>query len=195
MSRAAVLYATREGQTRRIAQHVATVLRAQGCVIDVFDVGRELPADFDLTRYAALVVAASIHVGKHEPEMVRYVKRNHETLARLPTMFLSVSLSEAGAEDERATARRRQRAMANVETMIARFQRQTGWRPTLVHPVAGALLYRQYGPVVRAAMRFISSLVGASTDTSRDHEYTDWQALDGFASEFATLMSKGQRRC
>ena len=191
MRRVAVLYATREGQTRRIAQHVATALRTHGCVVDVIEVNRESPVDFDLTRYAGAVVAASIHIGRHEPELVKYVKRNRATLARLPTLFLSVSLSEAGAEDEHRTPRRRESAAANVDKMIGRFVRQTGWSPTLTHPVAGALLYRQYGTVVRAMMRFIATLVGASTDTSRDHEYTDWQALESFVGEFATLMEKG----
>jgi menaquinone-dependent protoporphyrinogen IX oxidase len=32
-------------------------------------------------------------------------------------------------------------------------------------------------------MRFISSVVGASTDASRDHEYTDWNALARYADE------------
>jgi len=32
-------------------------------------------------------------------------------------------------------------------------------------------------------MRFISTLVGASTDTSRDHDYTDWAAVERVANE------------
>jgi menaquinone-dependent protoporphyrinogen oxidase len=54
-----------------------------------------------------------------------------------------------------------------------------------VHPVAGALLYRQYGAIVRLVMRFIAMQTGATTDTSRDHEYTNWEALDRFADELA----------
>ena len=100
-------------------------------------------------------------------------------------MFLSVSLSAAGAVDEGATAARRESAAANVQKMIDRFVADTGFRPTIQHAVAGALLYRQYGVLVRLMMRFISTIVGASTDTSRDHEYTDWSAVDRFAAEIA----------
>jgi menaquinone-dependent protoporphyrinogen oxidase len=57
-----------------------------------------------------------------------------------------------------------------------------------VHPVAGALLYRQYGVLVRMMMRLIAGRVGASTDTSRDHDYTDWDAVDRYADEVATLV-------
>jgi menaquinone-dependent protoporphyrinogen IX oxidase len=38
-------------------------------------------------------------------------------------------------------------------------------------------------------MRFISSIVGASTDTSRNHEYTDWGAVDTYAEEFAETVA------
>jgi menaquinone-dependent protoporphyrinogen oxidase len=191
MKTIAVLYATREGQTRRIAEHIAATLRARDYMVDVIDVGRELPAKFDLTRYAAAVVAASIHVGKHEKEMVAFVKAHRPELERIPTAFLSVSLSEAGAEDPSASAERRQRAAANVNVTISRFLRDTGWNATHVHPVAGALLYRQYGAIVRLVMRFIARQTGATTDTSRDHEYTDWAALDRFADELvADVESK-----
>ena len=67
---------------------------------------------------------------------------------------------------------------------------ETGWNATHVHPVAGALLYRQYGVIVRLVMRFIARQTGATTDTSRDHEYTDWEALDRFADELAADVER-----
>ncbi len=181
----AVFYATREGQTRRIAEHVAAALRAREFAVEVLDVGHALPPDFDLVRYAGAVIAASVHIGKHEQEMVKFVKTHRAELERIPAAFLSVSLSEAGAEDASATAERRKRAESDVDASIEAFLRDTDWSPTHVHPVAGALLYRQYGALVRLVMRFIAKRAGATTDTSRDHEYTDWQALDRFAEELA----------
>jgi len=186
----AVLYATREGQTRRIAEHVAATLRTLDFSVDVVDVGETLRPDFDLTRYAGAVVAAPVHVGKHERGMVEFVKAHRSVLERIPSAFLSVSLSEAGAEDASATAERKKRAAVNVKTNIDAFLRDTGWSPSHVHPVAGALLYRQYGTILRLVMRFIAKQVGATTDTSRDHEFTDWQALDRFANELATDIER-----
>ena len=93
-----VLYATREGHTHQIAEHVAETLRARGLAADVFDAAR-LQADLPLGNYCGAVLAASVHSQKHEPEMTRFVKRQVRDLERIPTAFLSVSLSEAGAED------------------------------------------------------------------------------------------------
>jgi len=46
--------------------------------------------------------------------------------------------------------------------------------------VAGALAYSKYNFLVKLAMKQIARHNGASTDTSRDWEFTDWQAIDGF---------------
>jgi menaquinone-dependent protoporphyrinogen oxidase len=187
-----VLYATREGQTRRIAEGLAERLRTRGLAIDVMGVAH-LPDDFDLSRYDAAVIAASVHVGKHESAMVTFVKEHRGRLELMPSMFLSVSLSEAGAEDASAPLEKRTSAAADVRSMIDTFLIETGWSPSHVHSVAGALRYRQYGPLLRLIMRFIAKRAGATTDTSRDHEFTDWQAVDRFAAEIAAdVAPKGQ---
>lgn len=64
-----VVYATREGHTRRIAEHVAATMRARGDLVDVVDAAH-LPPGLDISRYGAVVLAASLHLGKHEREMV-----------------------------------------------------------------------------------------------------------------------------
>ena len=69
-----------------------------------------LPQGFSLEPYSAAVVAASVHSGKHEKEIVGFVKLHRAELERIPAVLLSVSLSEAGVEDPRrrpSTARGR----------------------------------------------------------------------------------------
>jgi len=189
----AVFYATREGQTRRIAEYVAKALRSRGLQVEVLDVGAALPDGLDVARYASIVLAASIHMGKHERSMIGFVRAHRAALERLPTAFLSVSLSQAAVEDPKANPARKRRAAAEVAKTVERFARTTRFRPRRVQPVAGALLYRQYGVALRLLMRFISSVVGASTDTSRDHEYTDWKALARFADEMADPLVAAAR--
>lgn len=178
-------YASRDGQTRRVAERMAATLRGRGCTVDVRDVMAGVPADFDLARYDAAVVAASIRMGKHPPPMIRFVREQRAALAAMPNVFLSVSLTAHAIVDPNATEGRRRRASAEIEKTIAHFVRDTGWTPNAVHSLAGALLYRQYGFFLRLLMRFISGVVGASTDTSRDHEYTDWTAVERYANAFA----------
>ncbi len=177
-----VLYATREGQTRRIAEHLAATARWRGVGAEVID-ARQLPLDFSPDAYSAAVLAASVHMHKHEPEMTKFVKDHRAALEGMPAVFLSVSLSEVGAEDKAATQEHRAQAAADAEKMIQEFLAETGWHPGHIRAVAGALMYSKYNFLIRFVMKRIARKEGASTDASRDHEYTDWEALDRVIDE------------
>src|SRR5262249_42691614 len=135
----AVFYATREGHTRRVAEHIADELRARGVSADVLDV-KQLHTPVDWAEYQTACIAASVHVGRHEPEMIAFVRRNRAELERLSAAFISVTLSQAGAQDMNAPPEKRRAAAAEVQGMIDRFVEQTGWRPAHALPVAGALM-------------------------------------------------------
>jgi menaquinone-dependent protoporphyrinogen oxidase len=63
-----ILYATREGHTERIAGHLASFLSTRGLAIEVRNVRYDASA-IQLDNFAAVILAASVHFGKHEPEM------------------------------------------------------------------------------------------------------------------------------
>jgi menaquinone-dependent protoporphyrinogen oxidase len=180
--RVAIFYATREGQTRRIAEHIAACLRAHSVEADAFDV-RQLHAPLDWSPYSTACIAASVHIGHHEPEMITFVKNHRHDLERLSAAFLSVTLSEAGAEDHTQSPERRQQSAADAHRMVEVFVEDSGWRPAHALCVAGALKYSQYNFLIKLVMRHIARKAGAPTDTSRDYEFTDWWALDRFVEE------------
>ena len=183
--RAAIFFATREGHTRKIVDRIAADLRARRVETDLFDVS--VPESVDWGKYSVACVAASVHLGLHEPEMIDFVRRHRSHLERLWAPFISVTLSEAGAEDAKRTAAEREHSAADVQKMIDVFVADSGWRPDRVLPVAGALAYSKYNFVVRFVMKRIARKAGAPTDTSRDYEFTDWPALDRFADELAEV--------
>jgi menaquinone-dependent protoporphyrinogen oxidase len=182
--RAVVFYATREGHTRRIAEYIASGLRAYHVAVDLHNV-KTAPRSLDWSCYDWACVAASVHAGHHEPEMIAFVKAHRQELERLRGAFLSVTLSEAGAQDVRAPQQRREQSAADAQRMIDVFVQDTGWRPARVLPVAGALAYSQYNFIIRFVMKRIARKAGAPTDTSRDYEFTDWSRLDRFVKSAA----------
>ena len=109
-----ILYATREGQTRRIAEHVAAELRGRGFAVTVTNV-RDYTARSNLNACTAAILAASVHVGRHEPEMLQFVKEHRGELECRPTAFLSVTLSEAGAERSDTTPEEHSQFVADVQ--------------------------------------------------------------------------------
>jgi len=177
---AAVFYATREGHTKKIAERIAADLRARGATVALFNV--LVCGDPDWTQYSVACLAASVHIGHHEREMVAFAKKHRVDLERLGAAFVSVTLSEAGAEDVRKPEAERRAAAADAQRMIDVFVQETGWRPEHALPVAGALAYSKYNFLVRFLLKRIARKAGAPTDTSRDYEFTDWAALDRFVA-------------
>jgi menaquinone-dependent protoporphyrinogen oxidase len=73
---------------------------------------------------------------------------------------------------------------AELDAIVHRFLDPIGWQPTIIKPVAGALLYTKYNIFMRWIMKRIARKAGGDTDTSRDYDYTDWNDLRMFADEF-----------
>jgi menaquinone-dependent protoporphyrinogen IX oxidase len=89
---------------------------------------------------------------------------------------------QAGAQDPAATPEQRNRSPADVKTMITVFLTETAWRPTRVLAVHSCT--QNYNFLMRFIMKRIARRAGASTDTSRDHEFTNWAALDHALTDF-----------
>src|SRR4030095_1225067 len=177
MSRILVIYGTTDGHTAKIARSIEEALRAGGLDVDVIDAATNTRRP---EHYAGVIVAASVHAGRFQPAIRRWVRAHAHMLRGIPTAFVAVCLavlqSDPKVQDELAA-------------ILERFYTQTGWRPTLSKAVAGALLYRQYNWLMRQMMRRIVLKAGGDTDTSRDYEYTDWADLRKFVGQFATRVT------
>ena len=173
MSKILVAYGTSEGQTAKIAEHLAEVIRAQGHDAFPVDISRGAPAP---AGYHGVIVGASVHKGKHQRWVVDYARRNRPALEHLPSAFFSVSLA---IQD--GTEKGRREAEGYVET----FARETGWYPEKVGLFAGVLAYTKYNFPLRWVMRRIARSKGSrDLDTRRDYVYTDLDAVKRFAEEF-----------
>ena len=182
-----MFYATRNGHTRRVAEFVADGLSRRGYQVDVRNVD-DIRA-VDIESFAAIILAAPVYAGAHRREMIRFVKQHRTELTSLPTAFLSVTLSQAGAEQKHASEGQRTRGNSDAQRMLTEFLAKTGWRPSHVKAVAGALVYSKYNFLIRFIMKRIAKNAGGDTDTSRDYEYTDWATLDAFVNEFCSELS------
>jgi menaquinone-dependent protoporphyrinogen oxidase len=181
--RVLVLFASTHGQTARIADRLAAGLRERSAAVDVHDLG-ELPSGLSLKAYGGVVLGASVHGGHHQPAAVEFALHHHAALESMPSAFFSVSLAAADSDDES-----REAARDYLET----FLEDTEWQPALKASFAGALLYSHYGVFERALMRLIAMRHGHG-EVKWDQEYTDWDAVDGFAREFASELSESNER-
>ena len=172
MSHLLLVYGTVDGQTGRIAQEMARVLRRAGHDVTVRPASLPHAAD-DAGVFDGVIVGAGIRYG-HYPKYLAPLVRHCVKPLDVPTAFFSVCLSAGGPGARPATA----------QAYVDDFLRKTEWRPDAVQSFAGALLYRRYNVFIRFMMRMIVGFAGGDTDTSRDYEYTDWAAVTRFAETF-----------
>lgn len=179
MSRICIPYATSEGQTERIAEYIADLVRQHGHEAEPMDIRES--GGVDLGGYDAIVVGASIHRGKHDKHVAEFVEKNLDTLERVPSAFFSVSLAAHGDTGE-------------AERYLEEFEQATTWRPVRVALFSGALLYTQYGFVTRHLMKRIAGSKPGElgTDTSRDYVYTEWDGVRRFTEDFLSQVAPEQ---
>ena|SRR5688572_612809 len=171
-----VLYGTTDGQTAKIARYLGDALRAEGVSAEVRDARTAAPAP---DGYDAVIVAASVHAGGYQRSVRRWAREHAHLLNERPTAFVSVCLG---------VLQREPKVQQELAAILGRFYTATGWRATITRTVAGALPYSRYNWVKRWAMVRIVRKAGGDTDTSRDHEYTDWADLRVFAKDFLRLV-------
>jgi menaquinone-dependent protoporphyrinogen oxidase len=174
-----VVHASTHGHTRRIAERIAQIMRADGADVSL-ERADAAPAPMG---YDAVVVGASIHAGHHQREIVEWASRHRTGLGMVPTAFFTVCLTAADDADESRAATRR---------YLDEFVEATGWTPDRATTFAGALQYREYDFMTRLLMRLLMHKGHHPTDTSRDYDYTDWNAVEQFAHECAAAPACAQ---
>ena len=175
-----IVYGSQEGQTQKIAERIAEILRHRGQQVTAHAV-EHLPADRSLNNYDAVIIGGAIHIGKYPKHLKKFVTTHRDRLNEVPSAFFTVCLAihsqQAGSQEE---------ALKYGKNFLD----QTGWQPALTATFAGAVRYTRYNFITRFIMKKISQKEGGSTDTSRDHEYTDWTLVEQFADEFVRLGNK-----
>ena len=179
MSRVLILYGSTEGQTRKIASAIGDTLTRSQIAVELVDASTRQPA---VTGYDGIIVAASLHGGRYQKAVVRWVRDHAAEFGARPSVFVSVCLAVLQKSDAKV--------MADLDAIVKRFLDATGWRPTAVKQVAGALLYTRYNFFMRWMMKRIVAKAGGETDTSKDYEYTDWNDVRAFAETFANSLVK-----
>lgn len=172
-----VLYATRDGQSGRIAIRIADRLGEHGMIAVARDLAAGLPSPAELARASLVVLVAAVRYGRHLPEARRFLTFCQE-LAEPPALALaSVNL----------TARKPAKSTADSNPYLRKLIADSGGPPALAIAVAGRLDYARYRWLDRQIIRCIMWLTGGPTDRSACVEYTSWPEVDAYAARLAAL--------
>lgn len=173
------LYGSRFGQAEAVLRRIVGTLEGSGHSVTMMRADT-IPPGLSVQGFGGVVVAASIIMGRYQRYVRRWVAAHADSLNARPGAFISVNGTPPEPTAEWRTAANR---------YVSHFVDETGWRPRWIATFAGALRYSRYGPVTRWIMKRIAASQGGPTDTSRDYDFTDWEAVDRLGSELAAHFS------
>tara|TARA_Y100001960_G_C14690565_1_gene836154 strand:- start:493 stop:1014 length:522 start_codon:yes stop_codon:yes gene_type:complete len=164
-----IIYSTTDGQTTRICNKLIQKNfnnDVKLCSID--EAIRE-----DLKKYKKIIIGASIRYGKHNSDVLNFVKKNINVLNKLKTAFFSVNV----------VARKKEKNTPSTNPYVIKFIKQTDWRPTYVGVFAGKVDYPSYRFFDKYIIKFIMWLTKGPTDVSKSYEFTNWSEVEKFGEK------------
>jgi len=178
MAKYLIVYGTKEGQTAKIAQRIADTITKGGNNADIYD-AKKAPATLSVDGYTGVLVGSSIHAGQWSTAVRNFVRKNQSGMDGIPSAFFSVSLAATGKDTTR------------LNSQVESFFKATGWHPKTVENFAGCLAYTKYGFIMRFLMAQGARFQSQPTDTSKDHEFTNWDEVTQFATRFVEQSQRG----
>ena len=172
-----IIYASRHGQVEKIAKRIADVTRTDGVTTDLISLERA--KDWPLEAYDFVIVAGSIHFGRHQTALEKFIARKLSTISGMKAALVSVSGAAAKPDGKK-----------EADGYVHELARRTGWAPEIVATFGGAEPYTKYGFFTRIVMRSIAKKHGRIVDIHRDYEFTDWDAVERFAHDFVGYVSR-----
>jgi menaquinone-dependent protoporphyrinogen oxidase len=175
----ALYYATRDGQSRRIAEHMSRSMAAEGVLAEPRDVANTRPAD--LAAASVVVLVAAVRYGRHLPEAERFLAAYRSLASPPPLALASVSL----------VARKPGKTTAQDNPYLRKVIARHKLSPAVAAAFAGRLEYRRCGWLDRQIIRLIMLLTGGPTAPDTCVEFTSWPAVDEFAVKVAGVHRRG----
>ena len=166
MLKTLIIYSTTDGQTIKICDKlVKDCFNNNAKLCSLKDVIEE-----DLNSYNKIIIGASIRYGKHNPNVLKFVKRNIQILNKVKSAFFSVNV----------VARKKEKNTPSTNPYVVKFIKQTNWKPTNIGVFAGKVDYPSYKFIDKYIIRFIMWLTKGPTDISKSYEFTNWDEVKKF---------------
>jgi len=177
MSKILIIYSTTDGHTREICQRLSKVIEAQDNQNEVKLISINDGQDIELDNFDKIVVGASIHYGKHRPQVHEFVNKYEKILNNKPNAFFSVNV----------VARKPEKNQPDTNPYLIKFLKQVSWRPKELAVFAGKIDYPSYTFWDRLMIRLIMWITKGPTDPKKIVEFTDWNKVEAFGNVISIM--------
>ena len=167
-----LVYSTTDGQTIAICEKIKLVL-IENNLVDLIPINEF--QEKELKNYDQVIVGASIRYGKHKQEVYKFIKTYQNDLKTKKTGFFSVNV----------VARKPNKNTPLTNPYMKKFLEIVNWEPNYLAVFAGKIDYQKYRFIDRHMIRLIMFFTKGPTDLNGVFEFTDWQNVENFASQFS----------
>jgi len=164
-----ILYASRDGHTRKIVQRMQARLNGNDVQVRLVDVA--LAEDVDPSAFKVVVVGGSVVYGKHDEQLARFLTENADRLEDAQVVFFSVNL----------IARKPEKRTVEGNVYVRKFLDALPLEPDHVEIIAGKLDYPSLGFLDRIMIQLTMKFTDGPTDRHTVIDYTDYDRVDAFA--------------
>ena len=177
-----ILYNSVNGQTEKICRNIITHMHKQGLACHLQNI-HALSHHLHLAEYKSVLFGMPVRYGKHNRQMISFIKNNSSQIQQMPFGLFSVNL----------TARKADKNSAATNPYIIRLLQEIRLQPQLVGVMAGSLKYPEYQWIDRIMIRLIMKITGGPTDTGvACTEFTNWQQVRQFTQEYISVLKKAE---
>lgn len=157
-----VTYASKYGSTGGVADAIAKELCSKGMAADVVFIKNVR----NVSSYQAVVVGSAIYMGKWMPEAVDFIKKNEDSLSRVPVAYFLVCMTLS-----RPTEKKQAEVLSYMDPVLNAAPKI---KPVALGTFAGALDYKNLSWLNERILKFKGSQEG---------DFRDWNAIRAWARD------------
>jgi menaquinone-dependent protoporphyrinogen oxidase len=187
MTRVLVVYGSRHGATRGIAERIGEVLRTEGPEVVVTSADRVAPDD--VRSADAFVVGSGVYMGNWLNEPLDFLRRNQASLVTRPTWLFS-SGPLPGSSKEQPDSNPLTNALGPADGPGSGGRRKVEEVSAAIHPRDHRVFSGAFDPndPPRAVSERIVRMMPAAKGILPPGDFRDWPAIEAWAREIAAAV-------
>ena len=182
-----VVYASRHGATRGIAQRIGDVLRSEGLEAEV------APADHatGVGTADAVVVGSAVYMGSWLKEGIDFIKRNEVMLAELPLWLFSSGPLPGSSRSKGPGVDSLTDALGPQDGPGSGGRKKSNEISAATHPVDHRVFLGAFDPnnPPKVTSERLVRMLPAVKNAIPAGDFRDWDAIEAWAHEIATTLA------
>jgi menaquinone-dependent protoporphyrinogen oxidase len=186
MAKVLVVYASRHGGTRGIAERIGDVLRAEGLEADVVAADHAEVGNTD-----AVIVGSGVYMGSWLKEGIEFIKRNEAGLAARPLWLFSSGPLPGSSKDKGPVDDPITNALGPEDGPGSGGRKKIAELSAATHPRDHRVFFGAFDPndPPRAMSERFVRMMPAAKGILPPGDFRDWDAIEAWAREIAATLT------